>query len=603
MRASRRFAIGGVVLALAAFPQPAAAGISTATPLIGRTTFLPTGDKVTVVGGPRTTLSVDPAPGREKLMFHSYRTKDHFYVIPEDVLRRTTADLDLRRFDLAPASTPPVPGDLADLTITLRDTAGRLTGDYSVAIVGLDNNQIHLPYDSDGSLTIRLPKGRYFIDSVINTTAADGTRHAHILPRPNLVLDRDTTVDTPAVASRPIRVTPPDPRAELALGEIGFNVVMAHYPTAASHLTADLSAVSLAQLGPSLPPDALITTVNTQWTTPAGDFYGLAWFPRGTVPTGFTKVVRREDLATVHADLNLQVPGDAGIRQASPNVRSEDLLTAGAVLDLPLPTTRTEYYNFDDTEWLTVLYEVDPANPWPARAMFMGGVRTFLPGRTYRLPFNHAPFGPAFPAEQRPWAVRDGDTIDFFLPLLSDSAANAGISSWNSLDIELSRNGSAIGHWKDTPSAALQVPPGAADYHLTARVSRSAPYDLSTQVSAEWTFRSTHTDREVALPLSAIRYFPALDAANTAPAGVSFLIPIALQAQSTDTLTHPRHQVTSVSYDEGQTWQKATAVGNRAILLRHPASAASVSLRTTATTPEGGTVAVTLIRAYKLRPR
>ena len=608
MRVGRRVVIGGVVLALATSVPPAAAAADSPgtrpNPGPARTATLPTGDRVTVAGD---AVSIHPAAGREKVLFHRYRTGDHLYVVPDDVTRQLDTEADRRRFDVARLLTPsrraPVPraepGETVDLTINLRDLDGALTGDYSVAIIGLDDDQTRFPYDPDGSITVSLPRGRYFVDSVVNTTALDGTRNAHVLPRPNTVLDRDTTVDVPAAAARPVRVTPPDPSAGLLVGEIGFNVLTAHSVAGASHLTTDLSTVSVAQLGPSLPADVLTTVVNTQWATPGGDFYGLAWFPAGTVPTGFTKVVTRQDVATVRVDLGTQIPGDIGRRFAVPDSVSADVIATGAEIDVPLPSVRTEYYNAGP-QWNVVLYQADPAALDSIRAIVQGGQRVFQPGHTYRLPINHGPYGPAFPAEQVPWACRCDDTIDFFLPLLGDSGGNGGTSLVDTLDIRLFRDGQPAGESRDRFFATFPVPPEPAGYRLTAEVTRPAIFDTSTRLSAEWTFRSGHVAGEVTLPLSAIRFTPALDQDNTAPAGRPFLVPVALQPQTSNELVRPRRLSVEVSYDEGATWQHADVIANLAVLLRHPAGATSVSLRATASDRDGNTVTETLIRAYKL---
>ncbi|HET9141248.1 hypothetical protein [Actinophytocola sp.] len=579
-----------------------------------RTAVLPTGDRVTVLGGARPAVSVRPAAGRERVMFHRYRAGDRLYVVPEDAVRRIGTEGGRRAFDVSrllepnraasrPGSEPRAAAGDVELTINLRDLTGALTGDYAVAIIGLDDGEIRTPYDADGSLTVRLPMGRYFIDSVVHTTSPDGTRNTHVLPSPNTVLDRDTTIDVPAGAARPVRVTPPDPSAGLLLGEIGFSMVTAQSLADVSHLTTDLGTVSIAQLGPALPADVLTTMVNTQWATPGGEFYGLAWFPKGTVPAGFTKRVQRNEVATVRVDLGAQVPGDIGLRFAVPDSVSADLIAASAQIDLPLPSIRTEYYNSDGAEWNIVLFELEPSGSFPERASIQGGQHVFRPGHFYQLPINHAPFGPAFPAEQVSWICRCGDTIDFFLPLLGDSGGNAGISLVDSLDIKLFRDGQLVGQVQGEFAAAFPVPPEPAGYRLTAEASRPALFDTSTRVSAEWTFRSGQVAGQVTLPLSTIRFTPALDQTNTAPAGRPFLVPVAVQPQTSNELVRPVRLSVEASYDEGRTWRQTTVIANRAVLLHHPPGATSVSLRGTATDRDGNTVTETLIRAYKLANR
>jgi hypothetical protein len=61
-----------------------------------RTATLPTGDRVTVIDG---AVSIRPAAGHEKVMFHRYRTRDHRYVVPDDVTRRFDTEAGPRHHD------------------------------------------------------------------------------------------------------------------------------------------------------------------------------------------------------------------------------------------------------------------------------------------------------------------------------------------------------------------------------------------------------------------------------------------------------------------------------------------------------------------------
>jgi len=136
----RRIVVAGVVAALAGtfLSVVAAAGSGGGPSDVGavRTATLPTGDRVTVIGGARPAVSIRPAAGREKVMFHRYRTREHFYVVPEDLTRRVGTGWDRQGFDLAglltpnrqaaaPAAEPGVTGDSVELTINLRDLVVR----------------------------------------------------------------------------------------------------------------------------------------------------------------------------------------------------------------------------------------------------------------------------------------------------------------------------------------------------------------------------------------------------------------------------------------------------------------------------------------------
>ncbi len=121
-------------------------------------------------------------------------------------------------------------------------------------------------------------------------------------------------------------------------------------------------------------------------------------------------------------------------------------------------------------------------------------------------------------------------------------------------------------------------------------------------MSAEWTFSSAHVDGEdpAEVALSTVRFLPALDAANSAPAGRPFLVPMLLEDE-TGSYARPRRLTVEASYDEGTTWHRVPVLLNLVAALHHPAHAESVSLRASATDRDGNTVSETVIRAYKLR--
>lgn len=137
------------------------------------------------------------------------------------------------------------------------------------------------------------------------------------------------------------------------------------------------------------------------------------------------------------------------------------------------------------------------------------------------------------------------------------------------------------------------LPPEAANYRLTASATRES--QVSTAVDVAWTFRSAHTDGVERVPLSVLRFTPAL-IGNTAPDG-RFVVPVTLQ-RADGSQARPRHLTVDVSYDEGHTWQRATTHGNQ-VVLTHPTDAGSVSLRARAQ-DRGTTVEQTIIRAYLL---
>jgi hypothetical protein len=86
-----------------------------------------------------------------------------------------------------------------DLVLTFRDRAGQLTDNYLSYLTGIDNDVSVSPFDPDGSVTLRLPKGRYLLGTYV---VEDGTTGGTLLVQPQLNLTGDQHL---AVDARPPR--------------------------------------------------------------------------------------------------------------------------------------------------------------------------------------------------------------------------------------------------------------------------------------------------------------------------------------------------------------------------------------------------------------
>ena len=101
----------------------------------------------------------------------------------------------------------------------------------------------------------------------------------------------------------------------------------------------------------------------------------------------------------------------------------------------------------------------------------------------------------------------------------------------------------------------------------------------------------------------AVRFAPALDELNRAPAGRLFAIPVSLSHQPGAPVSPLRNMTVSASYDGGATWQPAFLIrfGDQAIaVLHHPGGDGTVALRATAEDEDGNAVEQTIRDAYLL---
>ncbi|MDQ3790211.1 MAG: hypothetical protein M3422_23585, partial [Actinomycetota bacterium] len=488
-----------------------------------------------------------------------------------------------------------------DLTVNTLDSTGAPTGDHVLLLFGHENGRFVLTSAEDGSAEVRLPKGTYLLDDAVY----EGTQedpHTSLLVQPKLVVDKDMTVTVDARTAKPVNVTPPA-AADLLLGDIGYALITDTGGLGSAYLTDDLSTMSTGQLGEALPGTTFTAKINTQWTAADGSFYGLSWFPHGAMPTGFTKTVTKKDVAAVRATHGLPSPADrTGGKVVFPSPVSGDAFSFGVESPVDLPGSRTEYVTTDNTQWQSMLLQYHGED---LEAQFISPVNRYRAGKSYTASFNQAVFGPAFTNDGFPggWIYRFGNELYIEPPLFSDKAGNAGNSLVDSASVRLYRNGELVGETEE-PRAFFEVPAEDSEYRVVVTANRPTDvFDVSTAVTAEWTFRSAFVDEETVVPAtaSAIRFTPRLDAANSAPAGVPFLVPVTLQRNGTGATERPRTLKVEVSYDEGKTWKRADTILNLVAVVHHPAGAESVSLRATATDRSGGKVTETLLRAYKLR--
>jgi len=124
-------------------------------------------------------------------------------------------------------------------------------------------------------------------------------------------------------------------------------------------------------------------------------------------------------------------------------------------------------------------------------------------------------------------------------------------------------------------------------------------------VTTAWTFRSAHVSGQdpVRVPLSAVRFAPALNSNQAAPAGVAFDLPVTVERQPGSAAAPVARLSVEVSYDDGLSWKPvplSAGVAGWVGHLTHPDQGRFVSLRSTAVDTGGGTVEQTVIHAYRI---
>ncbi|TDB82247.1 hypothetical protein [Micromonospora sp. KC721] len=648
----------GTTIAWTARSGEATAKIAAPRPAREQTVTLLTGDRIIVHGDSRR-LEVDRAPGREKASFLTRWERGALHVVPTDAAALLgSGRLDPRLFDvtrlLRAGDNPPlvVAGDARrvrpegraalwrdlaagrlstvrldeparaaampdaetyELTVRYLDRTGRPATDYTSFAHALDGSGTEALYDSGGTVTVQLPRGRYQLGTFI-PHAADDPFAGTMLVQPVVELTGPRTVVMDARLGKPVSVSVPAPDAVPGDAVIGYSTNVAGEAVGGGLIAGSTERQYTAQVG--APADRFTALVAAGWRQAAeGDSayaYHLAYYQHGRMWTGLDRHPTHRELATVRTRQAQTAAGTTGLVGAYyelPGVpwgmRWAQPGAAG-----PLPRVATEYYNTDaGVHWEVFASEQLTGEDYPTTLQWHHAAPVaYRPGRVYQEDWNKGVFAPVFPPREHPtlWVTRSADLIMATPSWYGDAAGRDGYGPEDATySMRLYQDGELVGesdrHFGDFP-----VPAEPRRYRLEIAATRGQPQTLSTEIATAWTFGSAHVggDTPVALPLSAVRFTPVLDDRNVAPGGRAYPVPVVVSPQPGSAAGALMELSVDVSYDDGATWSRVevrrTGAGGTA-WLRHPAGPGYVSLRATATDSEGNSVTQTVVRAYRLR--
>ncbi|QKV80332.1 S8 family peptidase [Amycolatopsis sp. Hca4] len=483
-----------------------------------------------------------------------------------------------------------------DVELGFRDWHGNPAQLADYRFVGLDQPSAYLATVTTGSAVVRLPPGRYFFHATVLGRNAGNELIRALFAEPEITVTGDTRMAIDARDAQPVgmRVDRPDAGDSETIqsflrttssGETGFR-------TFGSFDKVWVRPSATSAPGFTFTAEGLFARRDGQGGFTGSPYlYHLRWAERGRVPAELVRHFADRDLATVRSTHAASGSGETGERDYT--VRA------------PLPFTLQEFYS-PGTPWERFLGKPaeKPLYEWSTQAV----PRTFRRGESVAEHWNSGVLGPAFPpypGSPAEWAGRTGDTVHFDLSPFSDpSSGHYGQSVTESAETVLYRGDERIGSRPWVGYHEFDVPPGESPYRLHSEAERSGSAELSTKVVADWTFRSGTVPgtRVRPVPMMAVRFTPRLDDRNRAPSGVPFLVPV--RVEHTDEHARITSLTVRVSYDDGGTWQAVPVLrsgGEWLAGLRHPAGAAFVSLRATATDGAGDTVDQTIIRGYRLK--
>ncbi len=337
------------------------------------------------------------------------------------------------------------------------------------------------------------------------------------------------------------------------------------------------------------------------------DLYFTFHHSKDGVPGGARWTDRKEDLASVaHSQRTTGYPND--FKGVYGWVTYEGVVLAQQQAVVRAPHRFTGHYT-PDIPWTTATFEYLSDEAGALGAQYTAPT-VYEAGSVTRDHWLSGPFGPALGVttlEGRTPVARDRDKLRVDVPMFSDAAGHRSqsVAVIESGVTELRDSSGKLVGRNDYGGRGLFDLPGRSDlYTLSASAERQdSSWFLGTKVSDSWTFRSGRTASSRALPLLDVRYDVArLDGDNSVAAGREFGLGLSFPYQVGSSGMPVNRVAVEYSTDDGATWSRASVARGRAGAwdVTVPGVAEShVSLRVTASAPDGTSVTETVIRAYK----
>ncbi|MER7725315.1 S8 family serine peptidase [Streptomyces sp. NPDC096323] len=453
----------------------------------------------------------------------------------------------------------------------------------------------------DGTAKLRVPKGGYVLNSAVYADPEDLGKGVDWLAQPCLNLTGNTTVTFDARLAKPVDFTLPATGAKPVMASPDLQVDYEGNGYGYGWVLDSYKQLRTAHIGPKATGVQLSQHWYGTWTKGAATRYDVALGgPVTRVATGYHRAFGSGQLAEVAIRAGSSVRGKTGEVYAGGQLPgSSGGWSAGTTQKLPATTT-AYVSTADKVRWGFDFSQNGPLDedgyPRFEASYSLGAPQALKAGKTYPKTVNTAVFGPYVNADFG--VFREGDGIIGSMPLVADGNRNAGTSLYSSVKTVLYRNGKVFGR-NDDPlegGTPFTVPAGAADYRLTTSVRRAADVaSVSTRIDASWTFRSGRTKGLVALPVSMVRFAPAVALDSTAKAGKSVSVPVTVQGAAAG--KNLKSLTVYVSYDAGKTWKK-TAVKKGKISVKNPAKKKSLSFKAKVTDKKGNTSSVAIYNAY-----
>ncbi|MCP9991074.1 S8 family serine peptidase [Streptomyces albogriseolus] len=492
-----------------------------------------------------------------------------------------------------------------NVTLKVLDRSGKATANYMAylsGLTGLGKDRSYAPYEADGTVSVRVPKGGYVLDASVLVGADPETwRGADWLAQPKLDVTRNTTVTVDARKAKPVKVTVPGKAAKAQFASADYTIETNDSAVSYGWWLENYSGFRAAHLGPQITNGTLSQQWNTHFSNGAkAQYTAISGGKVKKLATGYTRAFKAKEFATVQVGMGAAASGKKGAVTAFGWLPGSSG-ASGFSQEQKLPSTRTLYLStVNGVTWdldFEQLGGVDNEG-WPIydAGYTIGVGKTYKGGKTYKETVNTAVFGPRLTSSYG--VFRDGNSIYGVIPLFADGKGHAGSSEFSSAVTTLYRNGKKVGSNNDPlfGEEGFTVPSGDAAYRLTTSVKRSAKVAAaSTRIDASWTFRSKKTSGEKQLPVSSARFAAVTGLDSKVAAGKKATFPVVVEGAAQG--KNLKSLAVYVSYNGGKTWKKTTVTKGK-ITVKNPAKGKAISFRAKITDKKGNASLITVHNAY-----
>ncbi|MGW4201330.1 S8 family peptidase [Streptomyces sp. NPDC004726] len=465
-------------------------------------------------------------------------------------------------------------------------------------------NPAHYVSDPSGTATVRLPKGRFIVDTTLAADPLDSSKGFDWLVRPRLDVTRNMTLTVDARAAKPVDIRVPAANARQTVASAYYevndpadNIVnWLHFDS--------FKNIRTQHLGPQITDGSLSQTWTAQFMSGPSTEYNVSFGGKAKqLATGLTKRFTANEFATVKAGLgsSAKTPGKEGELQTQGTLPGIGFSVPGAAR-VRLPGTRTVHLSTGDgVQWEFQYLQLTGRNPGDRTlfdAYYSIPSKVYRAGKTYSETFNTAVHAPAL--SPGTGIFREGNQLWGDLPVFADGQGHTGYSDYASVRTTLHRGTTKVGQNDDPLIGAEKFTVGApaATYTLKTSVTRAAAVAAAaSRIDASWTFRSAKPagDASVKVPASVARFGAKTGLDSKAKAGATQLMPVTVQGPAAG--RNLKSLTVHVSYDLGKTWKKLT-VKKGEVTVRNPAKGKGVSLRAAFEDKQGNKGAVTVYNAY-----